>query len=86
MEEGAWVGASTIVFHSPQAGHLPIHLGLSAPQELQNHEVFALVAISLLTFKFEHFHILDLPILYPEAQGGAHNVPPLQPGGSGIDI
>lgn len=32
--------SSTIVFHSPQAGHLPAHLGDSAPQLLQNHAVF----------------------------------------------
>lgn len=32
--------SSTIVFHSPHAGHLPIHLGLSLPQDLQNHTVF----------------------------------------------
>jgi hypothetical protein len=29
--------SSTIVFHSPHEGHLPTHLGESAPQELQNH-------------------------------------------------
>jgi hypothetical protein len=28
------------VFHSPQAGHLPIHFGLSFPHSLQNHTVF----------------------------------------------
>ena len=37
--------SSTIVFHSPQAGHLPIHLGLSFPQEVQNQAVFILFAI-----------------------------------------
>ena len=34
---------STIVFHSPQAGHLPIHLEYSLPQFEQNHTVFAFV-------------------------------------------
>jgi hypothetical protein len=37
---------STIVFHSPQAGHLPIHLEYSLPQFEQNQTVFAFVAIS----------------------------------------
>ena len=37
--------SSTIVFHSPQAGHLPIPLGLSFPQEVQNQAVFILFAI-----------------------------------------
>jgi hypothetical protein len=32
--------SSTIVFHSPQKGHLPIHLELSFPQDLQNQTVF----------------------------------------------
>ena len=32
--------SSTIVFHSPHAGHLPIHFGLSFPHALQNHTVF----------------------------------------------
>ena len=32
--------SSTIVFHSPHAGHLPIHFGLSFPHDLQNHIVF----------------------------------------------
>ena len=31
-----------MVFHSPHAGQRPIHLGLSLPQALQNHEVFLL--------------------------------------------
>ena len=39
--------SSTIVFHSPQAGHFPIHLGLSFPQEVQNQAVFILFAIVL---------------------------------------
>ena len=41
---------STIVFHSPHAGHRPIHLEYSLPQWLQNHTVlvFAL-AISLVS-------------------------------------
>jgi hypothetical protein len=39
------LGSSTIVFHSPQAGQRPIHLGLSLPQEVQNQTVFA-VAIT----------------------------------------
>jgi hypothetical protein len=33
------LGSSTIVFHSPHAGHLPIHFELSLPQEEQNHTV-----------------------------------------------
>ena len=39
---------STMVFHSPQAGHRPIHLLYSLPQWLQNHTdlvFFTLVAI-----------------------------------------
>jgi hypothetical protein len=33
------------VFHSPHAGHLPIHFGDSAPQFLQKYVVFPLFAI-----------------------------------------
>ena len=40
--EAAWTGASTIVFHSLHAGHWPIHFGLSFPQFVQYHNVFAL--------------------------------------------
>jgi hypothetical protein len=32
--------SSTMVFQAPQAGHLPTHLGESAPHEVQNHMVF----------------------------------------------
>ena len=32
--------SSTIVFHSPQAGQRPIHLGASFPHEVQNQDVF----------------------------------------------
>ena len=32
-------GASLMVFHSPQAGHLPIHLEVSLPQAVQYHTV-----------------------------------------------
>ena len=39
--------SSTMVFHSPHAGHRPIHFGLSFPHEVQNHAVFIFVAISL---------------------------------------
>jgi hypothetical protein len=43
--------SSTIVFHSPHAGHLPIHLELSLPHDLQNHTVFVFtVAIRLDSF------------------------------------
>gem|GEM_PF-2737910 len=38
-------GCSTIVFHSPQAGQRPIHLGLSLPHEVQNQTVLTLFAI-----------------------------------------
>jgi hypothetical protein len=39
--------SSTSVFHSPQAGHCPIHFALSLPQEVQNHAflTFAMVQI-----------------------------------------
>ena len=41
--------SSTIVFHSPHAGHLPIHFELSFPQDLQNQTVFVFsVAINQL--------------------------------------
>ena len=40
--------SSTIVFHSPHAGHLPIHFGLSFPHSLQNHTLLVFtVAISV---------------------------------------
>ena len=42
-------GASTMVFHSPQAGHLPIHFADSLPQELQYHTLFF---AAILPFKF----------------------------------
>ena len=35
--------SSTMVFHSPHAGHLPVHFGESAPQEVQNHIVLVFV-------------------------------------------
>ena len=38
-------GASTMVFHSPHAGQRPIHLGLSLPQLVQYHKVFAVAII-----------------------------------------
>lgn len=39
------------MFHSPHAGHLPIHLGLSFPHSLQNHTLFVFtVAISSVCF------------------------------------
>ena len=47
FEELLGTGASTIVFHSLQAGHCPIHLELSFPQLLQYHKVLAL-AIRIL--------------------------------------
>ena len=31
--------SSTIVFHSPQEGQRPIHLGLASPQEVQTYTV-----------------------------------------------
>ena len=40
-------GASTIVFHSPQAGQRPIHFALSLPQELQYQSVLVFDAIYL---------------------------------------
>ena len=42
---------SAIVFHSPQAGQRPIHLGLSFPQLVQNHIVFSFVPISDYFFR-----------------------------------
>ncbi|MBO7103182.1 MAG: AAA family ATPase, partial [Bacteroidaceae bacterium] len=41
---------STNVFHSPQAGHLPIHFGVSYPHEEQTYAVFSF-AIVLLSKK-----------------------------------
>ena len=38
-------GSSTIVFHSPQAGHRPIHFALSFPHEVQYQTVLIFVAI-----------------------------------------
>jgi hypothetical protein len=32
--------SSCIVFHSPQAGHLPSHFALSLPHDVQNHPFF----------------------------------------------
>ena len=39
-------GASLMVF-SPQAGHLPIHLEVSLPQEVQYHTVLTLAGMDL---------------------------------------
>ena len=40
LADGAFLGAfsagrSTMVFHAPQAGHLPCHLGVSLPHSVQ---------------------------------------------------
>ena len=43
--------SSTIVFQAPQAGHLPAHLGESAPQEVQNHIVF--IAFFAISYRFK---------------------------------
>ena len=37
--------SSTMVFHSPHTGHLPAHLGESAPHDEQYHTLFVLGAI-----------------------------------------
>lgn len=37
--------SSTNVFHAPHEGHLPCHLGESAPHSEQNHMLFVFVAI-----------------------------------------
>ena len=57
-------GSSIIVFHSPQAGQRPIHLGLSLPQELQYHTdlfLFAIVRVSVFcshqAYDFIHYEI-----------------------------
>ena len=39
--------SSTIVFQAPQAGHLPIHLGLSFPHSVQNHFVFVFAPVAI---------------------------------------
>lgn len=39
-----------MVFHSPHEGQRPIHFGLSLPQEVQNHAVLVLVAISSIYY------------------------------------
>jgi hypothetical protein len=52
------------VFHSPQAGHLPIHFGLSFPHSLQNHTVFVFtVAIRFicLTDKYTKRYCPEVP-------------------------
>ena len=38
--------SSTIEFHAPQPGHLPIHLLVSYPQDWQTYAVFFFFAIS----------------------------------------
>jgi hypothetical protein len=43
--------SSTIVFHSPQAGHLPIHFGLSFPHSLQNHTLFTFAVAIIFSLK-----------------------------------
>ena len=50
-DEEAGARSSTIVFHSPHSGHLPCHLGDSAPHDVQNHSVcvfFALIRRGIL--------------------------------------
>ena len=39
----------TMVFHSPQAGHRPIHFELSFPHDLQNHTVFVFT-VAIVSF------------------------------------
>ena len=53
--------SSTIVFHSPHAGHRPIHLGLSFPHSLQNHTLLVLTVAILEIFFSCHksFHIIS---------------------------
>ena len=41
-------GSSTIVFHSPHAGHLPIHFALSVPQLEQNQTLVAFAIMQLI--------------------------------------
>jgi len=40
-----------MVFHSPQAGQRPSHLGLSFPHEVQNHTVFSLFDAAIFIYK-----------------------------------
>jgi hypothetical protein len=40
-----------MVFHSPHAGHLPIHFGLSFPHALQNHTLFVFAAAIYSAFE-----------------------------------
>ena len=40
---GLRITSSTYVFHSPQEGHLPIHLGESCPQLLHIYTVFSFI-------------------------------------------
>src|SRR5574344_339630 len=50
------------VFHSPHAGHLPIHLGLSYPHELQTYAIFSFAIIVLFDHKDRCFHSFFLPL------------------------
>lgn len=54
--------SSTIVFHSPQAGHRPIHFGLSFPHDLQNHTVFVFAIFSYA--KFDSFAKYETKFIY----------------------
>jgi hypothetical protein len=51
--------SSTIVFHSPQAGQRPIHLGLSLPHALQNHTVFVLT-VAIAYFFMQHESLTEV--------------------------
>jgi hypothetical protein len=57
--------SSTIVFHSPQAGHLPIHLEDSFPHALQNHTVFvftvAIAGLFLANIVKKDSHVAAAP-------------------------
>lgn len=81
-------GASCIVFHSPHAGHRPIHLELSLPHEVQYQTVFDFPAILSIHFPWEpeQLHVFYLPLLYLEPQCGAFKMPTLKSRSAGINI
>jgi hypothetical protein len=68
--EGATVGSSAIVFHSPQAGQRPIHLGDSYPHSLQKYAFLSFAIVGILcknttNYKdFQIFRLFSLPLYY----------------------
>lgn len=63
--------SSTNVFHSPQDGHFPIHLGELCPQFWQTYWTLALTRLSSLANAVRHymrpqtFQLILMPAVYP---------------------